>query len=145
MFNRTNAKSRQEHLATVPLFSSCSAKDLDTIAKLTEEVTVSAGDVLVRQGATGYECYVISSGSVSVEINGELVATLHAGEHFGELALIDGQPRSATVTALTECMLIVLGPVQLSTAIATVPGLTMKLLAGLSTRIRSGNVAYLAA
>ena len=145
MLHRTSSKTRQEHLASVPLFSSCTAKEFDTIAKLTEELAVSAGEILVRQGTTGYECYVISSGSVCVEINGVLVTTLSAGDHFGELAPIDRQPRSATVTALTDCTLIVLGPVEFATAIATLPGLTMKLLAGLSTRIRSGNAAYVAA
>ena len=119
--NSPTANSHRQQLAAIALFSSCSAKQLDKLAQLTERIDIVAGHVVVEQGARGEECYVIVTGSVSVQVNGELASILHSGEYFGELAPLDGQPRSATVTALTDCTLLVLGPKQFKTAVETSP------------------------
>ena len=127
------------HLAAVPLFSSCTQKELKELASLCDEVDVSAGKVIVRQGSTGFECYVVHDGSLKVEIDGNLVTMLGAGSHFGEFAPIDKRPRSATVTAVTDATLLVLGPGQFSTALAHIPGFSMKLLAAMAERLREAN------
>lgn len=145
MFQRNKATTRSEQLAAVPLFSSCSAKELAQLARLTEEVKVEAGNVVFRQSEVGTNCHIIVSGTVSVSVNDLFVTTLGAGEHFGELALLDNQPRSATVTATTDCTLLVLGSHEFATALETAPGLTVKLLVALANRIRTGNAANLAA
>ena len=141
MFQRNKATTRSEQLAAVPLFSSCSTKERTQLARLTEEVAVRAGDVVVRQGDVGTNCHIIVEGAVSVSVNDLFVTTLGAGEHFGELALIDNQPRSATVTATTDCTLLVLGSQEFASALESTPGLTVKLLAALANRIRLGNAA----
>jgi CRP-like cAMP-binding protein len=127
------------HLAAVPLFSGCSNKELKELARLCDEVDVSAGKVVVKQGSTGFECYIVHDGSLKVEIDGQLVTTLGPGTHFGEFAPIDKRPRSATVTAVTDSTLLVLGPSQFSTALADIPGFGMKLLATMATRVREAN------
>ena len=127
------------HLAAVPLFASCSKKELKELASLCDEVSVPAGKVIVRQGSTSFECYVVHDGTLKVEIDGNLVTTLGAGSHFGEFAPIDKRPRSATVTAVTDATLLVLGPSQFSTALADIPGFAMKLLAAMSERVRQLN------
>jgi len=133
------ASSKIEHLANVPLFANCTKKDLKELAGLCDEVTVAAGKEIVRQGSTSFDCYVVQSGTVKVEVDGQLVTTLGPGAHFGEFAPIDKRPRSATVSAVTETTLIVLGPRQFTAALDRIPGLAMKLLASLSTRLRESN------
>lgn len=130
---------KMTHLAAVPLFSSCTKKELKELASLSDEVGVAAGKVIVRQGSTGFECYIVQDGTLKVEIDGNLVTTLGPGTHFGEFAPIDKRPRSATVTAITDATLLVLGPSQFSTALADIPGLGMKLLASMAERIRELN------
>jgi CRP-like cAMP-binding protein len=97
---------------------------------------VAAGTQIVRRGSMRFECYVVYEGTVKVEIDDQLVTTLGPGTHFGELAPIDKRPRSASVTAVTDATLLVIGPQQFSTAVDHIPGLAMKLLASLSARLR---------
>jgi CRP/FNR family transcriptional regulator, cyclic AMP receptor protein len=128
-----------DYLGNVPLFSACSKKELKALQALCDRVDVPAGKELVRQGTTGYECFVLLTGSADVTINGRFVANLGPGAYFGELALLDKQPRSATVTASSASSLLVLGPRQFSTALESFPGLAQKMLAGLATRLREAN------
>ena len=90
-----------EHLATLPLFSSCSKRDLQKIARAGDAVTVAPGRVLVDQGEIGREAFVILDGTATVKRNGRKIATLGPGDHFGELAMISRRERMATVEALT--------------------------------------------
>jgi CRP-like cAMP-binding protein len=125
-----------DHLARVPLFAACSRKELQTIAKASDEVTVPSDKVLVEQGASGRECFVIVDGTASVKRNGRRVATLGPGSYFGELSLLDKGPRTATVTAETPLTVLVLGPREFSSVLDAVPGLSHKLLTTLATRVR---------
>jgi CRP-like cAMP-binding protein len=125
-----------DHLAQVPLFAACSRKELQTIAKASDEVTVPSDKVLVEQGASGRECFVIVDGTASVKRNGRRVATLGPGSYFGELSLLDKGPRTATVTAETPLTVLVLGPREFSSVLDAVPGLSHKLLTTLATRVR---------
>ena len=125
-----------DHLAQVPLFAACSRKELQTIAKASDEVTVPSDKVLVEQGTAGRECFVIVDGSASVRRNGRRVATLGPGSYFGELSLLDKGPRTATVTADTPLTVLVLGPREFSSVLDSVPGLSHKLLATLASRVR---------
>src|ERR1700730_17464640 len=94
-------RSALPDLAQVPLFSACSKKDLQHIARRAEHVDVPAGKVLVREGAAGAEFFIILHGTAEVSMRGRKVATLGPGAFFGDLALLDKAPRNATVTALT--------------------------------------------
>jgi CRP-like cAMP-binding protein len=125
-----------DHLAKVPLFAACSRKELQSIAKASDEVTVPSDKVLVEQGASGRECFVIVEGTASVRRNGRKVATLGPGSYFGELSLLDKGPRTATVTADTPLTVLVLGPREFSSILDSVPGLSHKLLATLASRVR---------
>lgn len=125
-----------ERLSRVQLFSACSKRDLSLIAKLAEEIEVPAGRVLIRQGDPGREAFVISKGTARATIRGKKSAQLHPGECFGEMALLDSAPRTATVTAETDMRLLVLGSRQFSTLIEDVPGVGRRVLAALAERLR---------
>ncbi|HEX2738035.1 MAG TPA: cyclic nucleotide-binding domain-containing protein [Acidimicrobiia bacterium] len=127
------------HLAEVPLFSACSQKDLALVARRGEDVRVDAGKVLVTEGATGSEFFVIISGKARVTRRGRKVATLGPGDFFGDLALLDKAPRNATVTADTPMELVVLGQREFAAIIDEVPGFSRKLLAGLARRLRDAD------
>jgi CRP/FNR family cyclic AMP-dependent transcriptional regulator len=127
-------------LAEVPLFSACSKKELQLIAKRTERVHAEPGKVLVREGAAGAEFFVIISGEAVVSVRGRKVATLGPGDFFGDLALLDRAPRNATVTAQTEMELAVLGQREFAAMIDEVPGFAHKLLSGLAHRLREYDV-----
>ena len=123
-------------LAQVPLFSACSKKELQQLARRAEERRVDAGTVLVREGAAGDAFYVIVSGQADVDRHGTVVATIGAGTFFGDLALLDMAPRNATVTAKTDMDLVVLGQPEFSAMIDESSAFARKLLKGLAHRLR---------
>jgi CRP-like cAMP-binding protein len=131
-----------EHLKNVPLFSSFTNKELQTVAKATTELIVPAGHVLTDQGQTGREAFVILDGSATVRRNGKKVATLGPGAVVGELALLDHGPRTATVTTDTETRLFVLGQREFLGVIDSVPTLSRKLLARLAGQVRQFDRQY---
>lgn len=128
--------SHLEYLAEVPLFTSLTKRELQKIAKASDEVSVDAGRVLMEEGTTGHECYVILEGTASVKRNGRKITRLEPGCQFGELALLDGGPRTATIVADTPMDLLVLGQREFAALLDELPGLTHKILASLAGRIR---------
>jgi CRP-like cAMP-binding protein len=127
------------HLAQVPLFSALSKKELQLVARRAEDVKVDPGRILVSEGSTGSEFFVIIEGTATVSRHGRKVASLGPGDAFGELALLDKAPRNATVTAQTEMELVVLGQREFGGLIDEVPGFARKLLAGMARRLRDSD------
>ena len=124
-----------ETLATVPLFSACSRKELQMVAKSADHLTVAPGNVVVTQGAAGSEFFVILDGRARVERHGREVNALGPGEFFGDLALLDPAPRNASVIADSELELAKLGQ-RAFAELLDHPGFSKKLLAGLARRLR---------
>jgi CRP/FNR family transcriptional regulator, cyclic AMP receptor protein len=129
-------QSYLDHLGSVPLFSACSKKELQAIARASVEVDIPDGRTFVEQGETGREAFIIIDGKADVARNGRKIATLGPGDCVGELALLDRGPRTASVTAKGPLKLLVLGPREFSGLLDEVPTLTHKLLAALATRVR---------
>jgi CRP-like cAMP-binding protein len=125
------------HLAAVPLFSSCSRRDLQRIAAASDEVIFRAGRLLVEQGKIGHEFFLIIEGQAVVRRNGRKVATLSQGQYFGELALLTKAPRDASVIADTNMVLLVIGQREFNSVLDAVPGLSLKLLRYLAERLRT--------
>ncbi|GMU78919.1 MAG: hypothetical protein AMXMBFR46_17120 [Acidimicrobiia bacterium] len=123
-------------LAQVPLFSACSKKELQALARRADDRKVEAGTVLVREGAAGDAFFVIVSGQAEVDRSGTVVATIGPGTFFGDLALLDMAPRNATVTAKTDMELVVLGQREFSAMIDESSAFARKLLMGLAHRLR---------
>lgn len=95
----TRSQSAQELLGNIDLFSGLSSRHLSKVAKLTREVDHRPGQEIATEGHGGYAFHMILSGRADVTVHGEHRRTLGPGEYFGEISLIDGKPRSATVTA----------------------------------------------
>jgi CRP/FNR family transcriptional regulator, cyclic AMP receptor protein len=135
-------KAHLEHLRSVPLFSSCSQKDLERIAKASEEITMTAGSMITDQGQTGREAFIVVEGTVTVKRNGKKVASLGPGTVVGELSLLDHGPRTATVICDTDCKLLLLDQRHFMPVLEQVPTLAHKLLASLAGRIRDLDRQY---
>jgi len=125
-----------EALAGVPLFATCSKRDLQIIARHMQVVAVPAGTALMRQGDRGDAFYIVLEGRAVVEAAGRPVGTLRPGNHVGELALLDPAPRNATVTSATEMTVGVVDARTFAAIVRDVPALTGKLLAALARRLR---------
>jgi CRP-like cAMP-binding protein len=98
----------QARLKDVRFFSSLSEQDLAAVAERADELSVAAGTVLAREGELGDEFFVIESGTAEVSRGGAPVAELGAGDFFGEIALLREERRTATVTATSPMVLIVM-------------------------------------
>ena len=97
-----------ENLGDVPIFKGCSKKELQTIARQVREISHDAGYVIATEGDPGAGLFVIADGQADVTIGGKKVNHLEEGDFFGEMALLDGGPRTATVTATTPITLYAL-------------------------------------
>jgi CRP-like cAMP-binding protein len=110
------------------LFSGLSKRERKAVARLLTPVKVAQGTVLAREGDVGREAILIASGTASVERAGNKVATLGAGEFFGELALLTGAPRVAMVTADTDMVVAALSRQEFASLLDTSPQIAQKIL-----------------
>jgi CRP/FNR family transcriptional regulator, cyclic AMP receptor protein len=97
-----------ESLASVPLFENLSPRQLRKLARSTQEDRYDAGDVIVREGGKTQTLFVVLEGTAKVVRNGRTVSRRSPGEFFGEISMIDGRPRTASVVADTPMRCLVL-------------------------------------
>lgn len=135
-------KAMLQYLQKVPLFSSLTTKDLEKIAKAGDTLTLPAGQMIIDQGQTGREAFVIISGEATVRRNGKKITTVGTGAVLGELSLLDHGPRTATVTCDTPCEVIVIDQRHFSAVLSDVPALSQKIMANLAARIREFDRQY---
>jgi voltage-gated potassium channel len=132
-------KQQIDLLGKVPLFAGCTQGELRALAQLGTQVTVEAGHVLTQQGKPGSEFFMVLSGVASVTKKKREVDRLKAGAYFGELAILHGGIRNATVTAATEMELMVLDAREFRSVLMTTPTIGLKMLAGLAQRLEEVN------
>jgi CRP-like cAMP-binding protein len=124
-----------QQLASVPLFSKCTKKQLQEIGRVATELDLPAGKVLARQGEFGFEMFILLEGTASVTRDGRRVATLGAGDVVGELAVISGCPRNATVVAETKLRILDFNHAGLDQLLDDIPGLAKHLLYEVTARL----------
>ena len=129
-------KLQLESLKNVPLFSACSKKELEKVAKVADEITMTAGTMIVDQGQTGREAFVIMSGDITIKRSGRKIATLGVGDVVGELSLLDHGPRTASAICATDCTLLVIDQRRFLGVLDDVPAISHKLMGVLASRIR---------
>lgn len=128
--------ARIRHLQRVPLFSGFSGKELRRVAELARIADVPAGSVVTRIGEPGDSFFVIIDGTVAVQTPVGTGAQLHPGEFFGEMSLLDGEPRSATIVAATDLRLLIVDRSHFWRLLDEIPELITRMLTILSRRVR---------
>lgn len=123
-------------LAEIAIFSELSKRELKAVSRLMTELTIKEGATLTRQGEPGQEFMIISSGTAMVEIDGQTVAHLAAGDFLGELAVISGTPRTATVTATSPMIIEILNRREFMALLDESATLGRKILVGAVKRLQ---------
>lgn len=125
-----------ELLSRVPLFSTCSKRELREIAGLGTPIEVDEGKVLTKQGAPGREFFLVLEGKAECVAKGKRVAVFGPGDYFGELAIIEGGTRTATVTAVTPMEVLVLSTGEFGSLLRSSSSIGIKMLTALARRVR---------
>jgi CRP/FNR family cyclic AMP-dependent transcriptional regulator len=131
-------------LSNVWLFGECSRSELKAIQKRAQLMSVKAGTTLCDEGDVGQTFYFILSGTASVLRRGRKQAEITAGGYFGELALLDRLPRSATVRAATDMELVAIEQRDFNKILKESPSTTRKLLVATASRLRNADTRAIA-
>ena len=137
-------KQQIEFLKAVPIFSSCSQKELRAIAQLGSMVGAEEGAVLTAKGKIGREFFLVLEGVATCRVGRREVRRFGPGEFFGEMALLYGGVRTADVVAMSEMRLLVLDSREFRTMLRTTPDIDIKMLANLAERLSDADNAYTA-
>jgi CRP-like cAMP-binding protein len=129
-----------ETLARIPLFSGIKPKELKKLAKRLTERSFREGEEITREGESGIGFFVIEDGNATVSVGGEIVRSLGPGEHFGEIALIDSGPRSATIIASTDLRCRGMSAWEFKPFVEEHPEVAWALLETLVARLREAHV-----
>ena len=133
--NAPMAAPTVETLRGVPLFAELDNKELQSIAGSMRERTFKAGETVVQEGASGAGFFVVEGGEAEVTVNGQSRGTLGAGDHFGEIALLTGSDRTATIVAKTDFHCYGLTPWDFKPLVETNPEIAWKLLQSMAERL----------
>lgn len=125
-----------EELKRVPLFGELDRRELAMLAKLLKEQRYPAGTVIVKRGTTGHGLYIIKEGTVSVRRDGQAVARMGAGDFFGEIAVLDGGPRTADVQADTDTVCLTLVSWEIKPLLMDNAAISYKMLQKVVQRLR---------
>ena len=130
---RKNAKI--ELIKRVPLFGGLSKRELDEVAAIADELAIDAGSELTHEGAAGHEFLVLVEGTADVRRKGRKVNTLRSGDFLGEIALITGVPRTATVTTTAPARMLVITARDFRSLLRRTPSIQLKVLEALASRL----------
>ena len=130
---------RQVSLPDSPLFAFSTPRERRGLACLGTDVRVEAGSVLTPEGHTGREFFIVKEGEATCSIRGLPRARFHPGDFFGEMALLDGGPRTATVTAETPMELLVFGAAEFRSMLENSVGVRQRLLVEMARRLREAD------
>ncbi len=132
---RSQLPDKVKALRQVPLFADLDDKQLAFIAGQASELTVKAGAVLAQEGVLGREAMVILSGTAEVRRANNKVADLGPGDVVGEMSLINDAPRNATVTASSQCTLLVMNSREFSSILGANPDVSIRILKTVAARL----------
>ena len=130
---------REDLLKSVPIFSELGRGDLSRLAKLMVERTIKAGDAVIEENDQAAGFFVVSSGKLEVERQGKTLATYGPGDFFGEMALFEGFPRSATVRAVEDSELLAMTRWDFTAELKNHPQIALSMLPVLVRRLREAD------
>jgi CRP/FNR family cyclic AMP-dependent transcriptional regulator len=134
---RLHRNAKIDLIKSVPLFSQCTKKELAALAAEADELIVPEGRELTKQGEQGREFIVIADGTADVTKNGVRINRLGPGDFLGEIALISGAARTATVTTTSRTQILVLTDRAFNRVTATMPSIHRSVLKALSERLQA--------
>lgn len=137
LFERSSQKA--DALKEIPLFNSLSNKERMELARHVDELPVRSDTLLTVQGGPGDAFYLIVEGKADVIRNDTKIATLGPGDTVGEMALLDGEPRSATVVMTSDGVVLTMPRREFTAVLQDIPSMAMKMLVALSLRLREAN------
>jgi CRP-like cAMP-binding protein len=132
----THTDQKLELLKHVPLLSELGGRELEEVGRLADEVDLPAGHVLIREGSSGSEFFVIVDGKIQIERGGRAIATLGPGDFLGEIALVSDGPRTATATLETPAKLLVVGHREFHSLMDQFPSIRVCVLESLARKVR---------
>lgn len=128
----------------LPLFAGSRQRDLDKLVNLGTRMSVRAGQELMVAGRRGAEVIVVLHGAAICEVSGKVAATFETGDFFGEIAALDGQPRTATVRAATDMEVLILDRFEFDQMLDLSPQVAHRVLVAMAKRLRGANDLALA-
>jgi CRP-like cAMP-binding protein len=128
---------KEARLLEIPLFKNADQKALRHLSSAADEASLAAGHALIRQGHHHHECYVIERGTAQVEVEGEIIAEIPAGEFVGELGFFVRDAASATVTAKTDLEVLIIPYNRLDQVLEDNPGLVRAIATELAIRLHN--------
>jgi CRP-like cAMP-binding protein len=131
-----NAKDLQAHLARVPIFAGLSSRQLGKLADSSRRTTHQAGHEIAKEGEGAMALHIILDGTAEVSVHGNPKRELRAGDYFGEISLIDGKKRSASVTATTDLHTLAVPHLPFQQLLESEPGFAAGLLTLVCARLR---------
>ena len=137
----TNPMTRAPALRSVPIFHRLPKATLFDVARKAEEVKYPSGATVVREGDPGDALCIIVEGKVEVHTHGRLVAEMTAGDFFGEISLFDGRPRSATIVAVDDVVLLTISWPDFE-ALLDLPYVARAALKSLAERVREAHDSH---
>jgi len=126
-------------LQKTSLWTGLSSKDLKLIVQASKERNYETGETIVQKGQGGVGFYLVLEGSVEVRSNGTMLAKLGPGQFFGEMSVIDNQPRSADVVAVEPARCLILSAWSFHALMSENPRIAIKLLQEFVRRLRAAN------
>ena len=129
-------------LKHVSLFSRMSVGDLGRVAEIADEVVYAAYANIFREGDYGDTLFIIVDGSVQITRGGEPLALLSTRDHFGEMSILDGEPRSASATAFSDCLLLKISQEEFHDILSTHFDTALAVIKTLSRNLRSHVAQY---
>jgi CRP-like cAMP-binding protein len=131
-----------DHLSRIPMFSGLRKKDLAEVSRIAMPMRAPAGRELTHEGTSGHQAFLVLDGSVTVKRNNRRIAQRGAGSLIGELSLLDGGMRTATVTCDTDCDLLVMSRPEFRAVVTSNSAVARTVLAELAGRVRELDRAY---
>jgi CRP/FNR family cyclic AMP-dependent transcriptional regulator len=131
-----NAQDVQAHLAAVPVFAGLSSRQLGRLAGASRTTSHQAGHEIAKEGEGALALHIILDGTAEVSVHGNPRRELHAGDYFGEISLIDGKKRSASVTATSDLRTLAVPHGAFQQLLETEPGFAAGLLKLVCARLR---------
>ncbi len=127
-------------LKSIDLFRALPGEDLAQIAEIAEEILVGEGEMVFSEGEPGDALYIVVEGRVRVHRGEQALAELGERECFGEMSVLDSEPRSASVSSLSEALLLKIGREDFRDILAERPEISLGIIKVLSRRLREANV-----